>query len=237
MRLSFDGLNDTGSVDDGKLSILPASIDFGVVKQGQVAPIDLTLTNRSSGKISEIRVQTSCGCTVIQSAKGALLAGEATHVRGEVDTHGRRGEFVTHLLLQYVADGQLVQRTLPLKASVEPAILINPAPLHFVARRESNTSPQCAVLTLSAHNSASFAITSINCWDPAISVRELHVPESAEHDQKQGLSESSHRLEVVFDQLRWQSTAFSRDKPALIYVSTDVKSESRLEIPIIVDID
>ena len=70
----------------------PREWDFGQVKQGEILKHDFLLKNETADVLKINSVNTSCGCTVSQSAKKSLLPGESTTISVSFNSRGYLGE-------------------------------------------------------------------------------------------------------------------------------------------------
>lgn len=67
------------------------SWDFGRVKEGEVLRHDFLLKNESKEILKIKDVGTSCGCTVSEAEKKALLPGEETVIKVQFESSGYSG--------------------------------------------------------------------------------------------------------------------------------------------------
>lgn len=65
--------------------------DFGQIKEGEVLKHDFILKNESQKKLNINDITTSCGCTVSQVKKKALLPGESTFIEVQFKSKGYSG--------------------------------------------------------------------------------------------------------------------------------------------------
>ena len=66
--------------------------DFGKIKQGVVVKHDFQFENITSNVLKITGINTSCGCTVSQTAKKSLLPGESTAINVSFNSKGYAGQ-------------------------------------------------------------------------------------------------------------------------------------------------
>jgi len=69
----------------------PYTWDFGQVREGQVLKHAFTLKNESSKTLKIKDINNSCGCTVSEAKKMALLPQESTTIEVKFDSKGYSG--------------------------------------------------------------------------------------------------------------------------------------------------
>ena len=70
----------------------PNEWDFGKIKQGVVVKHDFQFENITSNVLKITGINTSCGCTVSQTAKKSLLPGESTAINVSFNSKGYAGQ-------------------------------------------------------------------------------------------------------------------------------------------------
>jgi len=81
--------------------VVPDAIDIGQVR-GQDSPvrISFSMTNRSSVPVEIDKIQSGCGCTVIDLPQKIIRPSETIEVPVKIDLFGRKGDFNTDLLVR-----------------------------------------------------------------------------------------------------------------------------------------
>ncbi len=233
-RLMLVGTTQPDSTARDGLLVSPAVADLGDVEQGEVREITFTLKNISDEPIKQIAFITSCGCAMINTPKSALDPGESTQAIGEFNSLRRRGLGSVNLLLRYDVLGQESQRILTVTANVKPFVVFEPTALRLALPDDPSDSRSSGLVTFTSAKHRGFQLEELSCWHPAISVREI---ESLGFSASDGLDLTPHSIvvEVTLDHQKWNSVPRDAGKHVLLSVLTNIGTEPRLTIPIIVD--
>lgn len=221
------------TVRDGLL-VSPAVVDLGDVEQGKTKEVVFTLKNVSDQPIEQIELVSGCGCTIMKTVKSTLDPGESTQALGEFTTVRRRGPNSVSLLLEYVALGAEKQRILTVTADVTPFVVFKPTTVRFALDDESDGSHSSGLVTFTSAKHGGFQLEEVSCRHPAISVRELEGPGSGSTEDRDHAPRSI-TVEVTLDHEKWKSSRREAKKRVVLSVLTNIETEPRLTIPIIVN--
>ena len=86
-------VHQTDTANFTTIQWLDTVVNFGTVPQGQKVKITFKFQNTGMKPLFISSVRPSCGCTVANYSKGAVLPGEQGEVTGEFDSnHGNPGQ-------------------------------------------------------------------------------------------------------------------------------------------------
>ncbi len=106
--------------------------DFGVVPSGADLKYRLKITNKYQQTVHIVGAASSCGCTVAKPAKDTLASGESTHI--EITMNTRKLVRLKETVVTVTFDLPLYSQVrIPVKAFVNPDVLINPGAAEFGA--------------------------------------------------------------------------------------------------------
>ena len=94
----FDRGNRTGGSNSPKLSASKIEYDFGIVKQGQLVPMQFELRNAGNEVLRIRKISASCGCIALSVAQRELEPGAKVSLQVTFDTSSRIGnqeKFIT----------------------------------------------------------------------------------------------------------------------------------------------
>lgn len=93
------------------------SVDVGNISDSGSAEVEIELKNITGSPLNIEKVDTSCGCTVVNASDNTIAPGETTRVRVTIDTRGKMGEISKELKL--FTSGSNNPHVLTLKGKIE----------------------------------------------------------------------------------------------------------------------
>lgn len=208
-----------------ELLIKPQKIDLGKVSQGSKVPFTFSVTNSTSSNIDSINVQTSCGCTLVDSVFASTLsANDSRKVTGTFDTSHTRGRKSSHILIKWPGQHGPADKIISISADVIPIVTIVPQALAFRMRTSVNeNSDQILHVELRTNKDVDFAIVSLRATHPALLVKQ--------HGSMSRTSQFAVAvLDITFNS-RFPNIAALTGKSS-IEVQTNIPTEPILQIPV-----
>jgi len=93
------------------------SVDMGNISDKGPAEFEIELKNITGSTLNINKVDTSCGCTVVNAPEGPIMPGETARVRVTLDTRGKMGDISKELKL--FTSGGSDPHVLTLKGRIE----------------------------------------------------------------------------------------------------------------------
>jgi hypothetical protein len=110
----------------------PATVDLGVLPQGAIRKVDVTLHNDGSAELQILKVESDCGCTVPRLADSLLSPGETAVLSVTLSTRTFSGQIAKHVFLQ-TNDPASPRAALTLTAEVRVPLTCRPTTIDFGA--------------------------------------------------------------------------------------------------------
>ncbi|QDV48520.1 DUF1573 domain-containing protein [Gimesia fumaroli] len=225
LAAKLDGTK-TSSQPEG-LQVTPLVLDLGKINQGEIINEEVNINNYSKDTFTNVKLLSSCGCTVVSNVPNRFLPGESFQPRIEFNSSGKRGKSRANLLLEYVSPGnQKETKLIELVADVEPTIYLTPTKLSF-SPNDSFNSEQ--IIQLNSHNGVGFMIDLLSIDHFAFDCEEVF--ESAKDVESNTRARS---IRIIFDSDRWKSNVKRMGKITdfKLRIKTNIKSEPAIEVPI-----
>lgn len=108
-----------------QMSILPASVDFGVFSSWENRTAAFTAKNIHSRPISILRVRSSCSCTIVDFKPCTLALGEDAHITVSIPKNTLSGKFSKTVYVETDVPGQEFLK-LTVSGTAIPAVDIQP---------------------------------------------------------------------------------------------------------------
>lgn len=93
------------------------TVDVGNISDSGSAEVEIELKNITGSPLNIEKVDTSCGCTVINASDSTIAPGETTRVRVTIDTRGKMGDISKELKLFTSGSGD--PHVITLKGKIE----------------------------------------------------------------------------------------------------------------------
>jgi hypothetical protein len=87
----------SGAAGDGLFDL--KTVDVGNISDGGSAEVEIELRNITGAPLNIEKVDTSCGCTIVNATEDPIAPGETTRVRVTIDTRGKMGDISKELKL------------------------------------------------------------------------------------------------------------------------------------------
>lgn len=208
----------------------PPAIDLGNIKQGSETPFRFTIRNHHSYPVTLRSIATSCGCTLVNSPRDAVIkGGSSLTLSGVLDSHGKRGATKVHAAFDFRTGGAERERTLLLvvRAHVEPTLVTTPDLLEFELPAAART-PISKQVEIHSDEVESFRISSVSTSDAWLSARVVDDSFSRDGDRK-----NRARLQVIVDPDEYKAVTWEPGRSShWVSVATTAKEEPRFRIPI-----
>lgn len=116
-----------------ELAAEPAMLQVGEIYPG-VTELHLALVSRYDNPLEIIRVERSCGCTIVEVPATRLSPGDRVPVRCQFDTRGSLGSVSQYFRVVYRIVGEVGTEhslTVPIEATVRPVCVLDPPNLEI----------------------------------------------------------------------------------------------------------
>lgn len=194
------------------ISIEPATIDMGIVGQGD-HEVSAKVLNRARESIVLKSKPPSCGCLTPKLAKLNLAPGEEGELSATWDTRGIRGDALVRVILGYHLANRPDKETtiaLSVRASVEPLFDYVPNVLRFERGIETERE-----IVFHSSRLKDFRIQGVRCRHPAFEAE---------------MEKDADRVRVHFRSDAWRGFR----GPIDLVVETNCPEEPTVSIPIVV---
>jgi hypothetical protein len=136
----------------------PATVDFGVLAQGAIRKIEVTLHNDGSAALQILKVESDCGCTVPKLADSLLSPGETTVLKVTLSTRTFSGRIAKHVFLE-TNDPASPRAALTLTAEVRVPLTCRPTTIDFGTVPRGTAAPD--TIRIKVGRGETFALDSL----------------------------------------------------------------------------
>ena len=196
--------------EGGVLVVDRSEQDFGTVRPGALKHT-FTLINASERPIELVRIIKGCSCDSVTLQAKSLQPRQSAPMNCEFDVTGRRGSYLTHIIVLYreLAPNHPQEHTIQctVRAKIDPIVQVIPPGLAFQLGRSETKRLQVA------SSEARVQVTRASCDHPAFDV---------------SVTETGQSIDVAFDSSRWRDP----DGNVAIDVQTTCESERRIRVPV-----
>lgn len=188
----------------------PTHFDFGERFQTQSWEESVLFINKTDQVVSVDRVETSCGCTLVNKPVVDLLPNEQTQLIIKLNLNGKRGKFQEHIVVDYTCKKTRKKsfKIFPISGNVVPAISISPTIATF-------SSANCYSALVRLDSSKEFKINKAFCTSNFVDTNILE-------------NEKAIKLTYIKQDGETKSGSFCE-----LIIETSLEEDSLIRVPVV----